>query len=96
MKIKILLFIFLFFFPFLVQGHLNVLLRDLFNPKGWTVLVPDLRIISTLIVWGVANIFSIWCFRLKKITEKFLRIYLCVSFIYCVIVAVLIYLAVTD
>ena len=26
--------------PVLLQGHLNVLFRDLFNPSGWIVLVP--------------------------------------------------------
>ncbi len=40
--------------PVLLQGHLNVLFRDLFNPLDCIVLVPELRVASTLVCYGIA------------------------------------------
>ena len=40
--------------PVLLQGHLNVIFRNLFNPSGWIVLVPGLRVVSTLVCYGIA------------------------------------------
>ena len=35
-------------FPVFIQFPLNTLVRDLFNPAGHTILIPNLRILSAL------------------------------------------------
>lgn len=39
--------------PVMLQYHLNVIFRNLFNPQGFIVLIPELRVVSTLVCYGI-------------------------------------------
>ncbi len=57
-----------FFFPLIFQGIFDTIFRDLFNPSGKLILLPHLRVMSTLLCFFVTYIVGIYI--LKKGSAK--------------------------
>lgn len=71
--IIILCVVFSIIFPFFAQGYLNILFRDLFNPPGWIILQPHLRVISTLLCFAIT--YGIGYYLLKWAKSKKMAVY---------------------
>ena len=81
--------------PVLLQGHLNVLFRDLFNPPGWIVLVPGLRVVSTLVCYGIAAAAGGTLLRIARIHKRWLTVlFFVLTFLWTGLVAAALYLAI--
>jgi len=81
--------------PVLLQGHLNVLFRDLFNPQGWIVLVPGLRVVSTLVCYGIAAAAGGTLLRIARIHKRWLTVlFFVLTFLWTGLVAAALYLAI--
>jgi hypothetical protein len=81
--------------PVLLQGHLNVLFRDLFNPSGWIVLVPGLRVVSTLVCYGIAAAAGGALLRIARIHKRWLTVlFFVLTFLWTGLVAAALYLAI--
>lgn len=81
--------------PVLLQGHLNVIFRDLFNPPGWIVLVPGLRVVSTLVCYGIAAAAGGTLLRIARIHKRWLTVlFFVLTFLWTGFVAAALYLAI--
>ena len=81
--------------PVLLQGHLNVLFRDLFNPPGWIVLVPGLRVMSTLVCYGITAAAGRLLLHFSGIRKRWLTIlFFVLTFLWTGFVAAALYLAI--
>ena len=81
--------------PVLLQGHLNVIFRDLFNPSGWIVLVPGLRVVSTLVCYGIAAAAGGTLLRIARIHKRWLTVlFFVLTFLWTGLVAAALYLAI--
>ena len=81
--------------PVLLQGHLNVIFRDLFNPPGWIVLVPGLRVASTLVCYGIAAAAGGTLLRIARIHKRWLTVlFFVLTFLWTSLVAAALYLAI--
>ena len=81
--------------PVLLQGHLNVIFRDLFNPSGWIVLVPGLRVASTLVCYGIAAAAGGTLLRIARIHKRWLTVlFFVLTFLWTGLVAAALYLAI--
>ena len=79
--------------PVLLQGHLNVIFRDLFNPPGWIVLVPGLRVVSTLVCYGIAAAAGGTLLRIARIHKRWLTVlFFVLTFLWTGFVAGVLYL----
>ena len=79
--------------PVLLQGHLNVIFRDLFNPSGWIVLVPGLRVVSTLVCYGIAAAAGGTLLRIARIHKRWLTVlFFVLTFLWTFFVAGVLYL----
>ena len=79
--------------PVLLQGHLNVIFRDLFNPPGWIVLVPGLRVVSTLVCYGIAAAAGGTLLRIARIHKRWLTVlFFVLTFLWTFFVAGVLYL----
>lgn len=79
--------------PVFLQGHLNVIFRDLFNPPGWIVLVPVLRVMSTLVCYGLTAAAGWALLRLSRIRKAWLDVlFLVLTFLWTGFVALVLYL----
>ena len=81
--------------PVLLQGHLNVIFRNLFNPSGWIVLVPGLRVASTLVCYGIAAAAGGTLLRIARIHKRWLTVlFFVLTFLWTGLVAAALYLAI--
>ncbi len=81
--------------PVLLQGHLNVIFRNLFNPSGWIVLVPGLRVVSTLVCYGIAAAAGGTLLRIARIHKRWLTVlFFVLTFLWTGLVAAALYLAI--
>ena len=81
--------------PVLLQGHLNVIFRNLFNPPGWIVLVPGLRVVSTLVCYGIAAAAGGTLLRIARIHKRWLTVlFFVLTFLWTGLVAAALYLAI--
>lgn len=60
--------------PLLLQSKLNVLFRDLFNPQGWNILIPRLRVISTLVCYAITAAVGGTLLHFSRIRKRWLTI----------------------
>lgn len=81
--------------PVLLQGHLNVIFRDLFNPLDCIVLVPGLRVVSTLVCYGIAAAAGGTLLRIARIHKRWLTVlFFVLTFLWTGLVAAALYLAI--
>lgn len=79
--------------PVLLQGHLNVLFRDLFNPPVWIVLVPGLRVVSTLVCYAITTVAGGFLLHRSGIRKQWLSIlFFVLTFLWTFFVAGVLYL----
>lgn len=79
--------------PVLLQGHLNVIFRNLFNPQGCIVLVPGLRVMSTLVCYGLTAAAGGTLLRIARIHKRWLTIlFFVLTFLWTFFVAGVLYL----
>lgn len=83
------------FVPVLLQYPLNVLFRDLFNPAGCIILVPGLRVVSTLVCYGIAAAAGGTLLRIARIHKRWLTVlFFVLTFLWTGFVAAILYLAI--
>ena len=83
------------FTPVLLQGHLNVIFRDLFNSEGWIVLIPELRVVSTSVCYANTAAAGWTLLRISRIHKRWLTIlFLVLTFLWTGFVAAIAYLAI--
>ena len=81
--------------PVLLQGHLNVLFRDLFNPLDCIVLVPGLRVVSTLVCYGITVAAGGTLLRIARIHKRWLTVlFFVLTFLWTGFVAAALYLVI--
>lgn len=81
--------------PMLLQGHLNVIFRNLFNPPGCIVLVPGLRVMSTLVCYGITAAAGGTLLRIARIHKRWLTVlFFVLTFLWTGFVAAALYLAI--
>ena len=81
--------------PVLLQGHLNVIFRDLFNPPGCIVLVPGLRVASTLVCYGIAAAAGGTLLRIARMHKRWLTVlFFVLTSLWTGMVAAALYLAI--
>lgn len=83
------------FTPVLLQGHLNVIFRDLFNPEGCIILTPGLRVVSTLVCYGIAAAAGWTLLHISRIHKRWFTIlFFVLTFLWTGFVAGILYLAI--
>lgn len=83
------------FTPVLLQGHLNVIFRDLFNPEGCIILTPGLRMMSTLVCYAITAAAGGALLHISRIHKRWLTIlFFVLTFLWTVLVAGILYLAI--
>lgn len=83
------------FTPVLLQGHLNVILRDLFNPEGCIILTPGLRVVSTLVCYAITAATGGALLHISRIPKRWLTIlFFVLTFLWTGFVAAIEYLAI--
>ena len=83
------------FTPVLLQGHLNVIFRDLFNPEGCIVLIPELRVVSTLVCYAITAAAGGTLLHISRIHKRWLTIlFFVLTFLWTGFVAAIEYLAI--
>lgn len=81
--------------PVLLQGHLNVIFRNLFNPSGWIVLVPGLRVVSTLVCYAITAAAGRFLLHFSGIRKRWLTVlFFVLTFLWTGFVAAIEYLAI--
>lgn len=81
--------------PVFLQGHLNVIFRNLFNPQGCVVLTPELRVASTLVCYGIAAAAGGTLLRIARIHQRWLTVlFFVLTFLWTGLVAAALYLAI--
>ena len=81
--------------PVLLQGHLNVIFRNLFNPQGCIVLTPELRVVSTLVCYGISAAAGGTLLRIARIHKRWLTVlFFVLTFFWTSLVAAALYLAI--
>ena len=81
--------------PVLLQVHPNVIFRNLFNPQGCIVLVPGLRVMSTLVCYGLTAAAGRLLLRISGIRKRWLTIlFFVLTFLWTGLVAAALYLAI--
>jgi len=79
--------------PVLLQGHLNVIFRDLFNPPGCIILVPELRVVSTLVCYAITTAAGGFLLHRSGIRKQWLSIlFFVLTFLWTFFVAGVLYL----
>lgn len=77
----------------LLQGQLNVIFRNLFNPQGCIILIPELRVVSTLVCYGIAAAAGGTLLRIARIHKRWLTIlFFVLTFLWTGFVAGVLYL----
>ena len=81
--------------PVLLQGHLNVIFRNLFNPLDCIVLVPGLRVVSTLVCYGIAAAAGGTLLRIARIHKRWLTVlFFVLTFLWTCLAAAALYLVI--
>lgn len=81
--------------PVLLQGHLNVIFRNLFNPLDCIVLVPGLRVVSTLVCYGITAAAGRLLLRILGIRKRWLTVlFFVLTFLWTGLVAAALYLVI--
>ena len=81
--------------PVLLQYPLNVLFRDLFNPSGCIVLVPGLRVVSTLVCYAITAAAGMLLLSFSGICKRWLTVlFFVLTFLWTGFVAAALYLAI--
>lgn len=81
--------------PVLLQGHLNIIFRDLFNPQDCIVLVSGLRVASTLVCYGITAAAGGALLRIARIHKRWLTVlFFVLTFLWTGFVAAIEYLAI--
>ena len=81
--------------PVLLQGHLNVIFRDLFNPEGCIILTPELRVVSTLVCYAITAAAGGALLHIARMRKRWLAIlFFVLTFLWTVFVAMAFYLAI--
>ena len=81
--------------PVLLQGHLNVIFRNLFNPLDCIVLVPGLRVASTLVCYGITAAAGGTLLRIARIHKRWLTVlFFVLTFLWTGLVAAALYLTI--
>ena len=81
--------------PVLLQGHLNVIFRNLFNPLDCIVLVPGLRVVSTLVCYGITAAAGGTLLRITRIHKRWLTVlFFVLTFLWTGLVAAALYLTI--
>ena len=81
--------------PVLLQGHLNVIFRDLFNPQDCIVLVPGVRVVSTLVCYGITVAAGGTLLRIARIHKRWLTVlFFVLTFLWTGFVAAALYLVI--
>ena len=77
--------------PIIIQGPINTLFRDLFNPPGWNILKPNLRVISTLVCYFINICVGFSCLALAKAEKPLFVWHAVLAFLWCGFVALICY-----
>ncbi len=78
--------------PVLLQGHLNVIFRNLFNPLDSIVLVPGLRVVSTLVCYGITAVAGGLLLHFSGIRKRWLTfLFFVLTFLWTSFVAAALY-----
>ena len=81
--------------PVLLQGHLNVIFRNLFNPLDCIVLVPGFRVVSTLVCYGITAAAGGTLLRIARIHKRWLTVlFFVLTFLWTGLVAAALYLTI--
>ena len=81
--------------PVLLQGHLNVIFRNLFNPLDCIVLVPGVRVVSTLVCYGITVAAGGTLLRIARIHKRWLTVlFFVLTFLWTGLVAAALYLVI--
>ena len=81
--------------PVLLQGHLNVIFRNLFNPLDCIVLAPGLRVVSTLVCYGITAAAGGTLLRITRIHKRWLTVlFYVLTFLWTGLVAAALYLTI--
>ena len=81
--------------PVFLQGHLNVIFRNLFNPLDCIVLAPGLRVVSTLVCYGITAAAGGTLLRIARIHKRWLTVlFFVLTFLWTGLVAAALYLAI--
>lgn len=75
--------------PILLQSPLNILFRDLFNPPGWRILLPNLRVLSTLICFLITYVVGFIMLKKRDTKLSLFIIHAILTFLWCGFVALL-------
>ena len=76
--------------PIIIQSPLNRLFRNLYNPSGWIVLQPHLRVISTLLCIVITYGIGFWCLKLASSKRWLFVLHAILTILWCGFIAVLI------
>ena len=78
--------------PVLLQYKLNVLFRDLFNPPDCIILVPGLRVVSTLVCYGITAVAGGLLLHFSGIRKRWLTfLFFVLTFLWTSFVAAALY-----
>lgn len=81
--------------PVSLQYPLNVTFRDLFNPPGCIILVPGLRVVSTLVCYGIAAAAGGTLLRIARIHKRWLTVlFYVLTFLWTGLVAAVLYISI--
>lgn len=75
--------------PLTIQSPLNRLFRNLYNPPGWIVLQPDLRIISTVLCIVITYGIGFYCLILAKSKRWLFILHAILTVLWCGFIAFL-------
>jgi hypothetical protein len=79
--------------PVLLQPELNVIFRNLFNPPGCIILMPELRVVSTLVCYGITAAAGGFLLHRSGIRKQWLSIlFFVLTFLWTFFVAGVLYL----
>ena len=76
--------------PIIVQHPINVWFRDMFNPSGWMILLPDLRVKSTLLCFLVVEVLGSFLLFIGNSRWYLYLTHAFLSFCWCVLWAIII------
>ena len=78
--------------PLIIQSPLNRLFRNLYNPPGWIVLQPHLRVISTLLCIVITYGIGFYCLVLANSKRWLFILHAILTILWCGFIAVLLWL----
>lgn len=78
--------------PLSIQSSLNELIRDMCNPPERIILLPNLRVISTLTCFSITYCLSLFCLISAKSKRWLFVLHAILTFLWCGFVAFFIYM----